>query len=93
MWVIPLDDLTVNDPLVIASDWWFADEVEQSLDPFITPLQLEIQAYGVPAELVKYRVVDCMYTDMVVILSEAILEYGPSATDRTTWGRIKGMYR
>ena len=89
---IGISDLLVNDPLVIASDWWFADPHERVLDPLITPLWLGIQVYGEPAELVKYQVIDYTWTEMLVVLSEAMLDYGPSATEQTTWGRIKALY-
>jgi hypothetical protein len=92
-WIIAIDDLTLTDPLVIASEWWFADPHEMVLDPFITPLTLEIQTVGYPAELVKYTVMDYSFVELLVFLSEAVLDYGPSSAEETTWGRIKAIYK
>ncbi len=89
---IPLDNLTVDDPMIQGLDWFYFDEVGQVLYPD-GELQLEMQTTGDPAAVVMYRVEGFDGTQYLVFLSEALINYGPSATESSTWGRIKALYR
>ncbi len=90
--VIPLDSLTVDNSMVEAIDWIYVDEIGQVLTPD-GELTLELQTSGDPAALVVYRVEGMDGTQYMTFLSEAIIDYGPSGTEGSTWGRIKSLFK
>lgn len=89
---IPLDSLTVDNSMVERLDWFFVDETGQVLYPD-GEIALEMQTTGDPAAVVMYRVEDFNGTLFMTFLSEALISYGPSSTEPSTWGRIKALYR
>ena len=88
---IPLQNLTPSDPMVTGLPW--TGYGIQMLYPDST-LTLMLFTSGEEAAVVQYSVSSYDGTDQyMVFLSEAILTYGPSAAEESTWGRIKSMYR
>jgi hypothetical protein len=90
---IPLQNLTVTDPMVLGLSWTsYGGQVLRS-DPD-SMLTLVLLTSGEEAAVVRYDVSSLGGEDQYVrFLSEAVLTYGPSASEQSTWGRIKSMYR
>jgi hypothetical protein len=88
---IPLQNLTVNDPMVIGLSWM--NYGTQMLYPD-SVLTLTFLTAGEAAAVVRYDVSSYDGIDQYVrFLSEAVLTYGPSDVEPTTWGRIKEFYK
>jgi hypothetical protein len=88
---IPLQNLTRTDPMVIGLPW--TGYGTATLYPDST-LMLTLLTAGEEAAVVQYSVNSYDGMDQyMVFLSEAILTYEPSAAEKSTWGRIKSMYR
>jgi hypothetical protein len=88
---IPLQNLTITDPMVETLPWMSYGA--QMLQPD-SILALTLFTGGEAAAVVRYDVSSYDGTDQYLrFLSEAVLTYGPSAAEPSTWGRIKGMYR
>jgi len=88
---IPLQNLTLTDPMVIGLTWTRYGTAILQPDSVLT---LTLLTSGEEAAVVRYEVSSYDGSDEYLrFLSEAILTYGPSAREQSTWGRIKSMYR
>ena len=88
---IPLQNLTITDPMVETLPWMSYGAQLLLPDSVLT---LTLFTSGQEAAVVRYDVSSYDGTDQYLrFLSEAVLTYGPSAAEPSTWGRIKGMYR
>ena len=89
---IPLDHLQLEDPRLEQYPWTFWDEVPQMLEPDME-LTLTLETDGEEAAIVIYTVNGLDGTEYMVFISEALIQSGPSPTEESTWGGIKGLYR
>jgi hypothetical protein len=90
-WEIPLQNLTITDPMVETLPWMSFGARLLLPDSVLT---LTLFTSGQEAAVVRYDVSSYDGMDYYLrFLSEAVLTYGPSAAEPSTWGRIKGMFR
>ena len=78
--------------MILQYPWIYADEAPQELGPDME-LRLTLQTNGEEAAIVMYSVDGLDGTEFMVFISEALIQPGPSATEKSTWSRIKGLYR
>lgn len=89
---IPLNNMTVDDPMIQGLDWFFVDPEYQVLYPD-GELVLEMQTDGEPSAVVMYSVTSQSGIEYLVFISQALLAYGPSGAEGSTWGGVKSLYR
>ncbi len=89
---IPLNNMTVNDPMIEELEWFYED-YRPVLLTRDEELVLEMQTNGQPSAVVMYSVNGLDGTQYLVFISQALLTYGPSEAQESTWGRIKALYR
>lgn len=89
---IPLDNMTVDDPMIEGLEWFYMDEVPQLLLSE-GELVLEMQTTGDPSAVVMYSVDGANQVRYLIFISQALLSYGDSDAGQSTWGGIKALFR
>ncbi|MGQ9603317.1 MAG: hypothetical protein ACUVUU_03815 [bacterium] len=89
---IPLNNMTVDDPMITGLDWFYMDTSPQLLLPD-EELELEMQTTGAPSAVVMYYVDIPDSVRYLIFISQALLSYGGSDAEQSTWGGIKALYR